>query len=198
MKINRGTLFILAILMIVVLVMGVTAANPWKARLRIINQTGDDIYLNLYDMETGLKQYYLRIPGVPEPDPTSTPDVRYTPQPDVTPTVTPTPFMREGWIDDNTTMFTIEREIYYARIVACGVVMDGTIDLTRNLKLNITPCWSMFRYEDPRYLGEPSMEKPNWFRAPGMALWRFQYVLPKIDLETYPNLPNYVPEREFK
>jgi len=149
-------------------------------------------------METGLKKYYLRISGEPEPLPTPTPDVNYKPTPGVTPTVTPTLYYKEAWIENNTSMFTIEREIYYARIVACGVVMDGTIDLTRNLKLNITPCYSMLRYEDPRYLGEPSMEKPNWFRAPGMSLWRFQYTLPKVDLETYPTLPNLVPEREFK
>jgi hypothetical protein len=198
MKTNRGTIFILAILVIIVALMGITAANPWKAKLRIINQTGDDIFLNLYDMETGLKKYYLRISGEPEPDPTATPDADFKPTPGVTPTVTPTPYLWEVWVENNTSMYTIEREIYYARIVACGVVMDGTMDLTRNLKLNITPCYSMFRYTDPRYLGEPSMEKPNWFRAPGMSLWRFQYVLPKIDLETYPNLPNYVPEREFK
>lgn len=169
------------------------AANPWKARLRIINQTGKEIYLVLADQETGTITYNLRIPGEAEllPTPTANPDLK--PDPGETPTVTPTPYTRDSWLENNTTLFTIERKVYYARLVACGVVMDGTIDLTTNLKLNITPCWAMLDPDSPKYHGEPTMEKPNWFEATGMANWRFVYQLPKVDVESYPGELNLLP-----
>ena len=125
-----------------------TAANPWKARLVIINQTKEDIYIRMEYPYTWLTVPYI------EP---------------------------EYKTDKPKTTFTIERAIYKdVEVYACDVIATGNIDLTHNLKLNFTPCEEMFRSDKPRYLGEPSMEKPNWFRAPGMANWQFKYVAPLV------------------
>ena len=196
---NRKSVFIIfSLIAITLTLLLLTAASPRKARLGIINQTGDEIFLVLTDQETGLIAYNLRIPGAPMPDPTSTPIAgpKPTKNPNVTPTTTATPFDIDRFKDENTTLFTIERKVYSARLVACGVVMDGTMSLNTNLQLNITPCYDMLDYERPRYLGEPTFEKPNWFLAPGMANWRFRYFLPDVDLKTYPLLPNVIPGDE--
>jgi hypothetical protein len=76
-------------------------------------------------------------------------------------------------------LFTIERKVYEAQVYACGVTATGKIDLTRNLLLNFVACDQWWQTSHPRFLGEPSQEKPNWFMTPGMADWRF--VFPKID-----------------
>jgi hypothetical protein len=51
----------------------------------------------------------------------------------------------------------------------------------------------MLDFDAPRYLGEPTFEKPNWFLAPGMANWRFRYFLPEVDLNNYPAVPAPLP-----
>jgi len=71
--------------------------------------------------------------------------------------------------------FTVERDVYDAKVYACGLEVDGTIDLNRNLRLNFTPCYSMMQTDLPKYIGEPSMEKVNFFRAPGTADWQFKF-----------------------
>jgi len=71
--------------------------------------------------------------------------------------------------------FTIERDEYDAKVYACGLEVEGTIDLTRNLRLNFTPCYSMLQTDLPKYIGEPSMEKVNFYRAPGTADWQFKF-----------------------
>jgi hypothetical protein len=130
---------------------------------------------------------------MPDPTPVPTPGPKPTKDPNSKPTATATPFNIEQFKKENTTLFTIERKIYEARLIGCGVVMDGTMDLTTNLHLNITPCMDMIRYDDPKYLGEPTFEKPNWFRAPGMGNWRFRYFLPEVDLDNYPVIPTVTP-----
>ena len=47
--------------------------------------------------------------------------------------------------------------------------------MIKKIMLTFPPCEEMFRTDKPKYLGEPSMEKPNWFRAPGMADWQFKF-----------------------
>jgi hypothetical protein len=186
---NRKTVFIIVSLLVLTLILiFLTAASPNKTRLRILNQTGEEIFLVLTDKETGLIAYNLRIPGEPMPDPTQTPTAgpKPTKDPSATPTILPTAFNIDRFKEENTTMFTMERKSYYARLVACGVVMDGDINLTTNLHLNITPCYDMLNYDAPKYLGEPTFEKPNWFRTTGMANWRFRYFLPDIDMQNYP------------
>jgi hypothetical protein len=74
-----------------------------------------------------------------------------------------------------TKSFTIERDKYDALVTACGKTKSGTMDLNHNLKLNFTPCAAWGNKSTPKYLGEPTMEKPNWNRSPGVADFRFQY-----------------------
>ena len=71
--------------------------------------------------------------------------------------------------------FTVERDVYDAKVYACGLEVSGTIDLERNLRLNFTPCYSMLQTDLPKYIGEPSMEKVNFYRAPGESDWQFKF-----------------------
>ena len=71
--------------------------------------------------------------------------------------------------------FTIERALYSGQITACGKSKSGTMDMNHNLKLTFTPCAAWGNSSAPRFLGEPTMEKPNWNREPGAADWRFRY-----------------------
>ncbi len=189
---NSRIMLIPFFVLIVFLLLALTAANPWKARLNIVNLTGKDIFLVLSD-ENGPVYSQLRIPGDPTPPPTPIPTQGPKPTPGGNPQPTATAFDLAQYRSDNTTMFTIERKVYFARLVACGVVMDGTMDLTHNLHLTITSCLDMVKYDSPKYLGEPMFEKPNFFRVPGMANWRFRYFLPEVDLEVYPNGENVIP-----
>ncbi|MCK4976886.1 MAG: hypothetical protein KAS36_08140 [Anaerolineales bacterium] len=74
-----------------------------------------------------------------------------------------------------TTEFHIEKGVYNALVTACGETASGVMDLEHNLKLNFTACDLWANDDTPKYLGEPTMEKPNWFKSPGTAEWRFQY-----------------------
>ena len=71
--------------------------------------------------------------------------------------------------------FTIVRDDYTGVVTACGKTTSGTMNLNHNLKLNFTPCAAWGDKNAPKYLGEPTMEKPNWNRPPGAADWRFDY-----------------------
>lgn len=75
----------------------------------------------------------------------------------------------------STAKFTIERGKYDALVTACGKTRPGSMDMRHNLKLNFTPCASWGNTSAPKYLGEPTQEKPNWNRSPGVADFRFQY-----------------------
>lgn len=135
-----------------VLFMFLTAASPFPARFTVINQTDSDIFIVLSDTKSGNLDY---------------PQLKIT---------------QDGTLEDAerpTTVFTIERKVYDAQVFACGEVAMGQIDLTRNLQLNFVECDEWGQTSHPRFLGEPSQEKPNWFLAPGMADWRF--VFPVIE-----------------
>jgi hypothetical protein len=160
----------IAFAILVVAMFALTAANPFPARLSMINQTGENIYLYLRDSK-GELVYYLTITGKAQPDNWLSLSMSD----------------REQFRKDNTSDFTIERETYAAEIYACGLVMEGKMDLTRNLQLNITPCEDMLRTDAPRYKGEPSMEKPNWFLEPGMSDWRFKFIPLEVAPKDYPN-----------
>lgn len=131
-----GIIFALSLIVLLL-----AAANPWPARLTVINQTGDDIYISL--------------------------DYPY-----------PWLVVKAGDSllaeEKPTTIFTIERGVYNAQVTACGMTALGKIDLNRNLLLNFTACDQWFQDSAPKYLGEPSQEKPNWFRTPGTADWQLR------------------------
>jgi hypothetical protein len=74
-----------------------------------------------------------------------------------------------------THQFTIARAKYVSVVTACGATTTGTMNLNHNLKLNFTPCAAWGNKNTPKYLGEPTMEKPNWNRHPGVDDWRFDY-----------------------
>jgi hypothetical protein len=74
-----------------------------------------------------------------------------------------------------TSKFTIERGVYSGVVTACGKTTSGTMNLEHNLKLNFTPCAAWGNTSAPKYPGEPTLEKPNWNRRPGVADWRFDY-----------------------
>ena len=136
------------ILLAVVLFMLLSAASPFPSRFTVINQTGSDIYIILSDVKSGNPDYPLL-------------------------TIT-----SEGTVKDAekpTTELTITRKLYDARVFACGKVAMGKIDLTRNLLLNFVSCDQWLQTSRPRFLGEPSMEKPNWFMQTGLADWRFVF-----------------------
>lgn len=76
---------------------------------------------------------------------------------------------------ESTAKFTIARGKYSGVVTACGKTKSGTMDLNHNLKLNFTPCAAWGNTSAPKYLGEPTQEKPNWNRRPGVADWRFDY-----------------------
>jgi hypothetical protein len=169
MKVQRRTANLVLLSVIMILSTILIAANPWPARLTIINQTGDNLYIWMFeDPEKEMLKYYMGIEGTTLPRPI------------------PDHFNFSAFRKENTTVFTVDRQVYTVWLMGCGVMMEGKLDMSSNVQLNITPCEDMVRYENPRYLGEPTLEKPNWFRSPGAANWRFKYILPKVNLATYP------------
>lgn len=140
------------------------AANPWLARFTVINQTDAKVYIILQSED----HFYPQLTAKP-----AKPDAVYIDLDELQ--------------ELQTSRFTMERDVYHATVHACGVVAEGKIDLTRNLRLNFTPCEDMLQYTHPRYMGEPSMEKPNWFLTPGLSNWRFVYSKP--DLSTFNQEP---------
>jgi hypothetical protein len=74
-----------------------------------------------------------------------------------------------------TKTFTVTKAVYSAEVTACGITASGVMDLRTNLKLNFNPCWNILAQPyRAQFLGEPTMEKPNWLRVPG-EMWRFLY-----------------------
>ena len=164
MKKQRVILVVITLLFILA-VFSLIAANPWRARFKVINLTDADIFIILHpESEDGTDYPQLIARTAPEQDEDE----------DEVVSDNPTDEIRE----DATTVFTIDKDTYTAEVIACGMRAQGTIDLTRNLKLNFTECEKMAQYWTPKYHGEPSMEKPNWFKAPGMIEWRFVYEVP--------------------
>lgn len=75
---------------------------------------------------------------------------------------------------EETTVFAIERDDYPAIVTYCDITNDGTMDLNSNLRLIFTECTGLNAPQLPKYMGEPSMEKVNWYRTPPMN-FQFQY-----------------------
>lgn len=71
--------------------------------------------------------------------------------------------------------FHIEKDVYNAIVTACGETSSGVMNLEGNLKLNFTRCELWHDTDSKKYLGAPTLEKPNWNKSPGTAEWRFQY-----------------------
>lgn len=111
-----------------------SAVSPWPATLRVINYTGENVYITLkYRGET---KYFL----------TATPQGN-------------SPFYYLS-------VFDIVRRVYRAEVTACGTVARGGMDLRTNVRLTFTPCEAMKQFWTPKYWGEPTQEKPNfWYWA---------------------------------
>lgn len=72
--------------------------------------------------------------------------------------------------DRNVSKFDIERTTYTAEVTACNVTTtSGQMDLNTNLRLTFTPCDSMKQFWTPKYWGEPSQEKPNFYDGGGFV-----------------------------
>lgn len=72
---------------------------------------------------------------------------------------------------NQTSTFTVPRGVYVHRTTACGQTVDGVVDLTRQLRLVVTPCGSRVPNN-----GAPSMEKISFhedFEAPNRN-WQYQ------------------------
>lgn len=171
MKIRRNKVikYLLVCLVLIFIMSSLMAVNPWKARFRVINQTGKDIYIILTpEDEDG--QYYTQL-VVPA----------FAIDPEDEEAKKAIESSKEAYM----TMFTIVRGKYEAQVHACGYIAEGKMDLTTNLKLNFTECRSMKDPYSKKYHGEPTMEKPNWFLAPGLKSFRFIYDVPPVKAWDY-------------
>jgi hypothetical protein len=62
--------------------------------------------------------------------------------------------------------FDIVRRQYVAEVTACETMTRwARMNLAVNLRLNFTPCESMKQWWTPKYWGEPTQEKPNFFTS---------------------------------
>ncbi len=69
--------------------------------------------------------------------------------------------------------FDITRKTYTAVVTACGVTTSsGQVDLNTNLRLSFTPCDAMKQYWTPKYWGEPSQEKPNFYDGGSLVFFK--------------------------
>lgn len=143
---------------LILLVPTLVAAKQPLVRLEVINQTGEDIYIQMEYPYTNLKVPY-------NPPPVETVDPNHPER---------KPAQQDEW---ERTRFTIERDVYKdVKIWACGGVFIGTLNLERRLLLNFVPCEEMIQDWSPRWFGEPSMEKPNLYKTPNFERgWQFIY-----------------------
>jgi hypothetical protein len=152
---NKALIFLLVIALTAP---ALVAAKDPLVRLEVINQTGEDIYIQMEYPYTNLK-----VPYNPPPEVTVDPE-----HPERKPTM-------DDWVR---TRFTIKRDVYSdVKVWACGGVFTGSLNLNRRLLLNFVPCEEMIvDYKSPRFWGEPSMEKPNLYKWPTSEIgWQFQY-----------------------
>ena len=133
------------------------AAQQPLVRLEVINQTGEDIYIQMEYPYTNLKVPF-NPPAEFKVDPKH-------------------PERKPKLVQWDRTRFTILRDTYKdVKIWACGGVFTGSLNLERRLLLNFVPCEEMIQDWSPRWWGEPSMEKPNLFDSPNSDIgWQFQY-----------------------
>lgn len=74
--------------------------------------------------------------------------------------------------DRNKSVFDIDRKTYDATVTACGVTTSsGLMDINTNLRLVFTSCDAMKQFWTPKYWGEPSQEKVNFF-VDGDVIWK--------------------------
>jgi hypothetical protein len=71
--------------------------------------------------------------------------------------------------DGTSRSFTVERGAYDMRSGACGMVVDGTFDLSTQVRVRFLPCWGSLSN-----FGEPTKEVVNLL-SPPPQLWRFQF-----------------------
>ena len=67
-------------------------------------------------------------------------------------------------------VFTVERDVYDHTTHACGISASGTVDITRQLRLNFTPCFG-----PPPNQGTPSLEKIFLTESPTKNGWQYKY-----------------------
>lgn len=66
--------------------------------------------------------------------------------------------------DRNVSKFDIERKTYAAEVTACETTTtSGAVDLRTNLRLVFVDCTAMKQYDAPKFWGEPSQEKVNFY-----------------------------------
>jgi len=59
--------------------------------------------------------------------------------------------------------FDIVRRRYSATVTACGTTGKGGMNFVSNVRLVFTGCEAMKQWWTPKYWGEPTMEKPNFW-----------------------------------
>lgn len=125
----------LFVMMAMLVVSLLVAAVPTKmARLTVINKSGSDVYLKLTGSEVTESFYYLTVPSGDRDEPT-------------------------------TKVYTIMQDVYTRETVQCeGLVTDGQLVVSGNLRLTFTPCDQDFASNKKNIAGEPTMEKVTAFR----------------------------------
>jgi len=76
-------------------------------------------------------------------------------------------------------VFDITRLTYNAQVTACSTTTTwGRLRMASNVRLTFTSCEAMKQYMTPKYWGEPTMEKPNFWNwngdesvPPNMGWW---------------------------
>lgn len=128
-----------------------SAVSPWPAVLTVWNFTGDNIYITL--KWRGVQKYFL----------TATPEGN-------------SPLYYKS-------IFDIERRSNYsATVSACGGMTTwGRMNMMTNVRLTFTACEQMRQFWTPKYWGEPTMEKPNF--------WTWAYLVKTTAGNTYQHVP---------
>lgn len=68
----------------------------------------------------------------------------------------------------NISKFDIERKVYSAVVTACNTTTKwGRLNMNTNVRNVFTTCNQMKQWWTPKYWGEPTLEKPNFFESGG-------------------------------
>ena len=133
---------------VLLLALLLSAANPWNAKLTVLNYTEDNVFIQL--LYRSQPQYFL------------------------------TATVQGNTTEYHKSLFDVSRKKYDTKVTACGVTVEGTMDLNSNLKLVFTECLKMIQYLHPQYWAEPGFEKPNFYHQFEWVNWKFQYEVPVI------------------
>lgn len=154
----------LAILVLTVLALALTAAG-WPARLTVINRSGDAVYIRLGDAYPQLTAANGKV-------------TRFT----VTRAVYAADVTACGMTASGVMDLRHNLKLNFTDCDAQQAARNWVAHYRQNLKFwnadwctvegDMTSCTRFPGLE--QYLGEPSMEKPNWWITPG-ELWRFFY-----------------------